>query len=380
VKRGAGERNAYCVLLREKRTTQTRYEKRDKRYEKMETVFIGKLKPFLDAVAESGDLYVPKKSERHYVFSRYTSSAETPVEFNNIRAAAPVKEFLFPLRELAAVFPEPVEPEDIKPFAVFGLKECDLRSIEILDKVFTEEDFEDPFYIARREKMFIISSDCFDPGESCFCNVIEGKAYPDHGFDLNLTQVSNGFVIEIGSQKGREFVEKHSELFTKASSEVLVERDRLRTETLEQLEKNNAELKFDTPIRDMMNETEASDVYDVEATTCIECQACTRICPTCHCFYLYDTRQKDYFAKMKMWDSCMRMAYAQVAGGANPRKVLGDRLRHRLMHKFVYFLDRYGLQMCIGCGRCVDAESGGVDIRNVLKKLNEELGKTKVKT
>ena len=83
---------------------------------------------------------------------------------------------------------------------------------------------------------------------------------------------------------------------------------------------------------------------------------------------------------MKMWDSCMRLAYAEVAGGANPRKVLGERLRHRLMHKFSYFLDRYGLDMCVGCGRCVDAEAGGVDIRRVLKKLNEELkGKDKTK-
>ncbi len=76
----------------------------------------------------------------------------------------------------------------------------------------------------------------------------------------------------------------------------------------------------------------------------------------------------------------MRLAYAEVAGGANPRKVLGDRLKHRLMHKFSYFLDRYGLDMCVGCGRCVDAEAGGVDIREILKKLNEELkGKDKTK-
>jgi hypothetical protein len=97
------------------------------------------------------------------------------VEFNNIRTCTPVKEFLFPLRELAAVFPEPFEPKEIKPFAVFGLKDCDLRSIEILDKVFTEEEFEDPFYVSRREKMFIISSDCFEPAESCFCNVLDGN-------------------------------------------------------------------------------------------------------------------------------------------------------------------------------------------------------------
>ena len=76
----------------------------------------------------------------------------------------------------------------------------------------------------------------------------------------------------------------------------------------------------------------------------------------------------------------MRLAYAEVAGGANPRKVLGDRLMHRLMHKFSYFLDRYGIDMCVGCGRCVDAEAGGVDIRVVLKKLNEEFkGKDRTK-
>ncbi len=342
----------------------------------MEAFFISELKPFLDAVAESatgGDLYVPKRIEQHYVFNKYDSSAEAPVEFNNIRACMPAKEFLFPLRELAAVFPEPVEPEEIKPFAVFGLKDCDLRSLECLDQVFLEKDFEDQFYIARREKMFIISTDCFDPGESCFCNVLEGKPYPDRGFDLNISQVTDGFVVEVGSKKGKEFVDKHSELFTAPSDDALAERDRIRAKTQEQLEQNNAELKFDTPIRDMMNKTYDSDIYDTEAETCVECQACTRVCPTCHCFYLYDTKQKDYFAKMKMWDSCMRMAYAKVAGGANPRKILGDRLRHRLMHKFVYFLDRYGLQMCVGCGRCVDAEAGDVDIRTVLKKLNQEL-------
>lgn len=68
----------------------------------------------------------------------------------------------------------------------------------------------------------------------------------------------------------------------------------------------------------------------------------------------------------------MRMAYAAVAGGANPNKVLGDRLKHRLMHKFVYFLDRYGMNMCVGCGRCVDGDAGGMDLREILKKLSQE--------
>jgi len=82
---------------------------------------------------------------------------------------------------------------------------------------------------------------------------------------------------------------------------------------------------------------------------------------------------------MKMWDSCVRCAYAAVAGGANPRKIVGDRIKHRLMHKFVYFLDRYGINMCVGCGRCIDADAGGIDLREILKKFNEEYKKEKSK-
>jgi ferredoxin len=339
----------------------------------MKTVFVRELKPLLDALAEGMDLYIPRRSGPYYVFTKYDPGAGAEVDFNNIRACTPAKEFLFPLRELAAVFPEPVEPPEIKSFAVFGLKDCDLRSIEVLDKVFTEEEFEDPFYVRRRQNMFMVASDCSDPAESCICNALDGKPYATSGFDLNVSKVRDGFVIETGSDKGDEFVQKHSQLFSDAPETLLSQRDEERSKTEKQLEQQNAELSFDAPVSQVVESSEESDVYDEEARTCVECQACTRICPTCHCFYLYDTSQKDYFAKMKMWDSCMRLAYAEVAGGANPHKMLGDRLKHRLMHKFAYFLDRYGLNMCVGCGRCVDAEAGGVDLRVVLKKLNDEL-------
>jgi ferredoxin len=339
----------------------------------MKTVFISKLKPFLDALAKQMELYVPKKPGEHYVYSKYDPSAETPVEFNNIRTCTPIKEFLFPLCELAAVFPGPVEPEEIKPFAVFGLKDCDLRSIEILDKVFEEEEFRDPFYVARRENMFIISSDCFEPGESCCCNLFSGQPFAQSGFDLNVSKVRDGFIIEAGSEKGQGLIEQHAQLFTDVPEILLEERDENRARTQKQLEQNNAEYKLDAPVNEIIENSPDSDVFDIESQKCVECQACTRVCPTCHCFYLYDTKQKDYFAKMKMWDSCMRIGYAAVAGGENPRRMLGDRIKHRLMHKFSFFFDRYGIDMCVGCGRCIDADSHKMDIRVVLKKLNEEL-------
>jgi len=337
----------------------------------METVFISKLKPFLDTVSELMEVYVPSKSEEHYTFTRYDKNSDKPIQLNSIRACTPVKEFLFPMRELAATYPESSPPQDIKPFAVLGLKECDLRSIEILDKVFEEDDFRDPLYINRREKMFIIASDCGEPGETCFCQVFGGKGFAESGFDLNISQIKDGFIIEAGSQKGHEFIKEHNKIFAEAPEALVAERNQNRIDIENKLKQAN--FQIDRNIGEIVENSEESDVFDVEASNCIECQACTRVCPTCHCFYLYDAKQKDYFVKMKMWDSCLRLGYASVAGGANPHKMLGDRLKHRFLHKFVYFLDRYGIDMCVGCGRCIDADAGGIDLREVLKKLNAEM-------
>ena len=335
----------------------------------MKTVFTSKLKRFLDVVAEKLPLYVPSKNGDHYTYSIYDLSGKVSVEFNAIRPCTPVKEFLFPMLELAATYPKELKSDDIKPFAVFGLKECDLRSIEILDKVFAEEDFKDQSYLKRRENMFIISADCSEPGGTCFCSIFGGQGFADKGFDLNVSKIRDGFIIESGSQKGKDFLTNHSQIFGEVPDTLLSERDANRAAVKTQLEENNRDLKFETSLKQIVETSQESSVFDNEAKTCIECQACTRICPTCYCFYLYDTVKGDYFAKMKMWDSCMRLSYATVAGGENPNKILGDRMKHRLLHKFVHFYDRYGLDMCVGCGRCVEADAGGIDIREILKKL-----------
>jgi sulfhydrogenase subunit beta (sulfur reductase) len=338
----------------------------------MDRVFISKLKPLLAALAEKMEVYAPRKADGHYTYARYEAGTDATPELNEIRVCTPLKEFLFPLRELAAVFPKPAEPQQVRPFAVYGVKACDLRSLEILDTVFLEKEFEDPLYRARRDQMFVVSSDCLAPGESCLCNLFGGKPYAESGFDLNISAVPDGFIIQAGSAKGKNFLFAHAALFGDVPDALLAERAELRETVEKRLAEATADIRLEAPIRQIVEAGYGSDVFDECAATCVECQACTRVCPTCHCFYLYDAKQKEYFAKMKMWDSCMRFSYAAVAGGANPRKVLGDRLRHRFLHKFVYFPDRYGLEMCVGCGRCLDAEAGAVDIREVLKRLNDE--------
>jgi len=339
----------------------------------VEMLFTSRLGGLLAAVAEEMDAYVPVTKGDCPVFGRFDASKTDQVDFNSIRMCEPAKEFLFPMRELAAVFPDGAVEQTEKPFAVFGLKSCDLKAIDILDRVFNETDFQDPFYIARKDRMFIISSDCMHIGSSCCCSLFGGKVYPESGFDLNVSKIEDGFLVEIGSEKGRQFVERHANIFSDAPWAAVDQRDGNRTVAQKQLEDNNLEYMMDRPIHEIVENSIESQLFDEEAANCVECQACTRVCPTCHCFFLYDAKDDGRFEKVKMWDSCVRLGFAQVAGGANPRKMLGDRARHRLLHKFVYFLERYGIEMCVGCGRCIDACAGEVEIRQVLKRLNEEL-------
>ena len=53
-------------------------------------------------------------------------------------------------------------------FVVFGVRACDARSFELLDRVFLSEPV-DPFYAARREHGTVVTLACNRPEETCFC-------------------------------------------------------------------------------------------------------------------------------------------------------------------------------------------------------------------
>ena len=115
-----------------------------------------------------------------------------------------------------------------------------------------------------------------------------------------------------------------------------------------------------------------AELWAEEAQTCVECGACNTICPTCHCFLLYDQLDQEKMARLRVWDSCLLKNFARVAGGANPRSQLWMRLRNRFEKKFDFFPRVAGFYACTGCGRCITACPGKIDIRRVLKRLVDE--------
>jgi len=327
------------------------------------------LQALFSNLAKEADLYLPKGKEAALHYARFDPGHEGDYVIDQIRAAEPIKGFLTRSRERVDRFP--ANEKRPKRQIITGVKSCDLASLKIQDFVFSDTDPKDPFYISKRVDTFIISCDCNLLWPGCFCVALNIEPYPQEGFDLNLSKNADDIIVEVGSQKGGELIKRNKGLFTKASLTKIKAKDTKRQEFKRALE---AQIKKDkTPDSDKIKGSIKkvfgnAKMWEELASTCIECGGCNHVCPTCHCFLLTDEEKGSLKARYKSWDACLYNRFARVAGGANPRRHLYERLRNRFDKKFEFFPNVLNMYACTGCGRCIEACPGKIDIREVLKK------------
>jgi len=344
----------------------------------------GNLEKFVNAIAEVYDLYYIQKGKGdklHIV--KYLNELKNPV-IGEVRPLEPLKNFFFYAREkVVSGYEKSGEVKDIegKPLCILGMKNCDLSAFDILDYVFTQGDFKDPFYIRNRGCNLIIAADCTKAIDTCFCHALGRKHYPEGYYDILMSELHDGYLVEGKTEKGNKFLDKNEALLNKATQKHIEERDHIRKHAGIGVEENIKEHRMPqhTEYKDIIKENLESEIWKREAETCVECGSCNVVCPTCHCFYLVDVSQKDdKELRYKIWDSCMYKRFARVAGGANPRSRLWMRLRNRFEKKFDFFPEINGYYACTGCGRCISGCPAKIDIRRMLKDLVAEK-KAKVK-
>lgn len=319
-------------------------------------------------IGESHDVYVVTKEADQPVVKPLADAPD--FAWAGVRAYQPLKTYFFSILEKVADYPIDVDitPER-KPFAIVGAASCDVRAIEALDRVFLEGDFKDPFYEINRAKGIVISFDCTNPLETCFCVLMGNNPYPDKGFDLNMSKIEAGYLVEVGSEKGKRLVEENKAIFKPATQHHISQRDSIRSKVKQTVEDQSKQFKPPAPWKQLLSKRFDHEAWKANVETCVECAACLFICPTCQCFLLYDQKQGDRFSRLKMWDACAYKRFARVAGGANPRPHLVERFRHRYYHKLDYFPTNFGFEGCTGCGRCIVACPGRIDMRKVLKQV-----------
>ncbi|MBN2587442.1 MAG: 4Fe-4S dicluster domain-containing protein [Candidatus Fermentibacteraceae bacterium] len=317
-------------------------------------------------------VYVPRVMGNGTGYSLLGDSDKNFV-IGEIRSFDPLKAFFFLGREKVAEDFSPDIPRDERPPCIVGAKACDLKGFRILDFVFMDEEYGDPTYIRARKEGLIISADCTGVGETCFCTAVDVSPWPEADFDINLSPVEGGFLVAVGSEKGKKLVDEHGSLFSETEDKELLDSvKKNRSDISKQVAKNVKKKEIpsvDRLKRLVQKQYEESDLWKESSEDCVECGACNVICPTCHCFLLYDQRSGGKLARYRVWDSCMIKDFARVAGGENPRDRLWMRLRNRFDKKFNYFPEVASEIACTGCGRCIAACPGKIDIREVLARL-----------
>jgi len=335
----------------------------------------------LKQLSTEGELFVPVRDEdTGKLHLERVESFPLPdgTSFDGYRTVEPLKGIAQYLRFPVAEYPSPEGdemPENgrFKNVVVVGARACDIYALQLVDRVEIEGEFTDTFYKVRRDKMFIIGADCTDCGETCFCNLLGNKPWPERGFDLAISKVSGGFIIESGSERGKAVLEENKDLLQEPRDGQVKSRDEVRDGVLKKLTEINKDYPEAAGLPEILRENIKNEVWDEIAAKCVECGACTNICPTCYCFLLYDMpTDGEYFQRISTWDSCQVTGYARMAGMLNPRARLTDRVKHRYYHKYDYLVLSHGAVFCTGCGRCIDACSASIDMRESFRKVVEK--------
>lgn len=329
-------------------------------------------------IAENGELYLPLKKANQVNFGVYDETAE--VDIDTLKTIKSPKDVFFPQSEnLYTCTTEnkkiKIEPEKLREqdFVVFGIKSCDVKGIEVLDKVFLAEPI-DTFYAARREHGTIVAMACNEPEESCFCTTFGVEPQNPSGIaDVATWNCGDFLYWNPLTDKGNALTEKLADLLEDADS---AETDTLKKSienVLSQLP--YSDLSLDGWGGDALDEKFNSELWNELYKPCLACGTCTFVCPTCQCYDIKDYNTGHGVQRYRCWDSCMYSDFTMMAHGNNRTSQM-QRFRQRFMHKLVYFpANNDGMFSCVGCGRCVDKCPASLNIVKVIKAFGKQEGK-----
>jgi len=321
---------------------------------------------------EGSAVVAPVRSGQNSHIEEISAENLENIDIFGFRTVESLKSYLFKLTEKVSKYFGKDEPAHGRPLTVIGVRGCDTEALDVLDKVFGEGDLLDPFYISNREKTLIIGADCTDCGKTCFCTMVKGQPYPVRFYDLNLSPIKDGYVVEAGSSKGEKLIADNPLLFLEATTISLDAREKNRKTVFACLEENNKNYKLKLELSVTHKRNLENKAWRTLTKDCVECSACNFICPTCTCFLLLDQARAGDNERYKIWDACLKAGYQKVAGGANPRGKLFERLQNRYHCKFDYSFDRLNRYTCVGCGRCIDGCAGNIDMRKIFVELERE--------
>lgn len=283
------------------------------------------------------------------------------------QAMMPPKDYLLPRYETLlkvdkgpdGVKVESTIPED-KPRAMLGVWLPDAQAIQVLDRVFLDDRFKDPYYAARRENTLIAAVIPREPRWSWFCSSVDDVETWRDNVDAIFYDLGDRYFVESRSERGQALLQGAA--FSEAGDE-----DRAAKDTVWRGFVGDNALPFAGKAL-YANLEWNDDIWAEIARKCIGCGMCSYMCPSCSCFDIQDEVRGHCTERYRCRDTCQFEDFTLMGHGHNPRATQLPRSRQRLLHKFKYQHEQFGVVGCTGCGRCVEMCPVNVDIRDVLSR------------
>jgi ferredoxin len=275
------------------------------------------------------------------------------------------KQFLFPPRVAVAISErnaagdwEHRTPEMQAPrYAFIGVRACELAAMAVQDRVFLQANYADPVYAARRQQALIVAVNCTQADPTCFCTSMNTGPRCNSGYDLALTELKDGFVVESGSERGERLLAQLTLRVAKEAELQTAEQERQHA-----VEQQHRTLDT-TDIRNVLLRRLDHPQWKVVAERCLSCANCTQVCPTCFCSSVQDVTDLDVtrVERERVWDSCFNPDFSNMGGGTI-RNTIQSRYRQWLTHKLATWIDQFDTSGCVGCGRCITWCPVGIDL------------------
>lgn len=311
------------------------------------------------------EVIAPVRSGRSFAFEPVDSFDKIVLDYPTTLTS--LKKYLIPPRETLFEFDMEDGVSDytmeVRPRVLFGAHACDINAMNNLNLVFEDPRYTDPYYEAHKKATMVVGLDCM-PDSSCFCHLLDSGEVRS-GYDLFLADIGGRYLVSIGSVEGANYLESACNP-REATDE---DRRAFRAYTRRRQEAFNKDIPNVQEIPMLMDAFHSDDFWEELGSRCLNCTACSSVCPTCYCFDIVDTLDPSGKTgkRERVWDACTSPQFALVTGGHNFRAGTRERVRHRMYHKLNGFNSKYGRYLCVGCGRCVKACKADISPIEVLK-------------
>ena len=321
-------------------------------------------------ISDCAKLYLPVRKAGQVDYDLWENGCEVALDEMTVKSA---KDLFFPQSENLMAFRmsgKSIEIENPKlpdePFVIFGVRACDARSFEVLDRVFLSDPV-DNYYQARRNNGTVVSLGCLKPmAESCFCSVF-GIDLAEPAGDAQAWILDGEIYLNAVTEKGEKLLDALKDIAGETDGAPLeaakaAAREAMAKNPLADLDLTGLDGEH---MMELFNAPEWKKLY----RACLGCGTCTFVCPTCQCYDIRDFDTGSGVQRYRCWDSCMYSDFTLMAHGTN-RKTQMERFRQRFMHKLVYFpANNEGMYSCVGCGRCVGKCPMHLHIAKVIRAL-----------